>query len=128
MTEFIMQYWIEALFGGNLVFIPFSAKYNIDSLKRYFKNTDKNISIIADDVKDLKVNMKDSKTTNRTILKDRLNQKIEHLLLEEYCSIKNRAILTGLYTEFKKNGGNGGMRDLMDKVYELPVEPPDKEI
>ena len=59
MTEFIMQYWIEALFGGILVFIAFSAKYNIDSLKRYFKNTDKNISIIADDVKDLKVNMKD---------------------------------------------------------------------
>lgn len=122
MSDFIIKYWIQVLFGGIIAFVAYSARCNVNSLKNYFKNTDKNIANIASDVKELKIGQDDSKRTNRAILKDKLNQKIKYHIIKGNCNLHDREVLGELHTEFKSNLGNGDMDSLVKKVLALPLE------
>jgi len=121
MTEFIIKYWIQVLFSGILAVITYSVTCNVNSLKSYFENTDKNIENIAEDVKELKEGQEDSKRTNRAILKDKLNQKIKYHIITGNVSLHDREVLHGLHTEFKSNLGNGDMDNMVNKVLSLPL-------
>jgi len=122
MTDFITKYWVQVLFNGILAVIIYSATYNINSLKSYFENTNKNIENIAEDVKELKAGQEESKRTNRAILRDKLNQKIKfHMIIGNIC-LHDREVLHGLHTEFKSNLGNGDMDNMVKKVLSLPLE------
>jgi len=129
MTEFIIKYWIQVLFSGILAVITYSVTCNVNSLKSYFKNTDKNIENIAEDVKELKAGQEDSKRTNRAILRDKLNQKVKYHIIKGNINLHDREILHGLHTEFKSNLGNGDMDNMVKKVLSLPLgEEVSKEI
>jgi hypothetical protein len=115
MTDFIIKYWIEALFTGFLGLLIILSRLILGAIKKFFKE-------LLEDIKELKKDSEISKRANRAILKDRLSQKIEYHLDIEYCDMKSREVIAELYAEYKNNGGNGGMNELMEKVCNLPTK------
>jgi len=116
MTEFIQEFWLQAIFTGILCLMGIMVRILLRELKKSLKE-------LIDDVKYLKDKSKKSEKTNRIIIEDRLMQKIEHHLAMEYCDVKSREMLSKLYEEYRANGGNGGMKDLMKRVFDLPLKP-----
>lgn len=51
----------------------------------------------------------------------------EHRIEQQYATKHHRHEIEILYEAYKENGWNGDMDDLVDKVYDLPLRPPDKQ-
>src|SRR5665648_822441 len=102
MVEFIIKYWLQALFGLLLTILTYLYR---------------RISI--------KIKEQDSiKNGIQAILRDRIIQSYTHYLEEKYCPIFARDNVENMYQEYHNLGGNGVVTDLVHKLFYLPTEKP----
>jgi len=102
MLEWIIQYWLEVVFG--LLLVIFSILFN--EIKK--------LSVIGDSL--------------RVLLKDRILTAYETHIAAGYCSVHDMEHIQDLYKQYKKLNGNGTIENsVMPKLTQLPSEPPTKE-
>lgn len=99
MKEFIIEYWIEVLFGGVVTGIL----YTIRGIKRKMKE---NESI---------------KLGVQALLRNSIIQQYNHYEEQGFIPIYARENLDALSKEYYNLGGNGVVHQLMDKLAELPT-------
>lgn len=104
MGEWILQYWIEAIFG--LVAVGLSAGY-----KRMNHR--------------IKESSRKQEATNggvQALLRDRIIQVYNHYYSKGFCPIYAMENVEALYKQYQALGGNGTVMELVEKLRKLPTE------
>ena len=102
MTDFIVQYWLEILFG----LITTLMGYVLKRLNR-------------------KINEQESiKLGVQALLRDRIIEKYDQSINDGYCPIHIRESMFEMAKQYYNLGGNGIVHTLIDKVQYLPTESP----
>lgn len=100
--DFIVKYWIEALFGG-LVFAVSSLSALL--YKKWKRDTEEQ-EILKQGV--------------LAILEDRLYQKCQYHISVKFIGVNDRENLESLYMSYNALGGNGTGTDLYNECRSLP--------
>lgn len=105
MIEFLIKYWLEVLFGfclgiGGVIMKIFSNK-----LKR-FQATEKGV---------------------QALLRNSIIQTYNSAMHNKCLKIYERENVEHMFAEYTALGGNGVVKGLVEKMYQLPTEPPDEE-
>lgn len=104
MIEFFIKYWLEVLFGflltiGGVIMKNFDAK-----LKR-FQATENGV---------------------QALLRNSIIQTYNASMANKCLRIYERENVQHMFEEYTKLGGNGVIKGLVDKMYQLPTEPPEE--
>ena len=123
MWDFVIKYWMEALFSGLTAFILYSfRRWRASEVKKQDereleeRNHKREIEL-------LKENVRQTQNGIQVMLKDRIYQAYKFHLTQGYCGIKEREIIFDMYKQYKALGGNGIVDDIMHRLVELPTEP-----
>lgn len=100
MIDFILEYWIHALFGAIIAIIGAMYRKLMNKLKE----------------------QSEIKSGMLAILQDRLFQGCTHFIRKGYIDIEEMKILDSLYESYKQLGGNGVGTTLYGRVKELPIK------
>jgi len=101
MKDFIIEYWIEALFGL------------ITTLMGYFiRKLNKKVT-----------EMSAIKMGVQALLRDRIIETYNHYMEKGFCPIYARESLLEMAKQYYNLGGNGIVPTLIDKIKELPTSP-----
>lgn len=101
MAEWILNYWIEVLFG--IIIACWTVAY-----KRLCKKIKEQECV---------------KLGVQALLRDRIVQSYNHYLEKDYCPIYARENVDELYEQYHALGGNGTVTGLVEKLKELPTVP-----
>jgi hypothetical protein len=117
MTEFILQYWLQAFFGL-VVFMMVGVykklkKIILDFVHGVHKRLDK-----------IDKDLENSKYSDKVILEDRLLQAHRYYTEKRYCTAIERQLVNKLHKAYKKAGGNGAMDEIIKDICDLPFQPP----
>lgn len=104
MKEWILQYWIEVLFG--LIIAAIVAGYK----RLYTKLIDKSKEQDA-----IKLGI-------QALLRNSIIQSYNHYMEKGCCPIYALENVTALYTQYHALGGNGTVTELMERLKDLPTE------
>jgi hypothetical protein len=104
MKQFILEYWMEAIFGGFVAAFSFA-------LKKLHTQTTKN----RQEYKCIHDGMV-------ALLRSQIIQMYNHYVDKGEFPIYARETLYGLHKEYKALGGNGAVDDLIEILSELPTE------
>ena len=105
MQEFIIKYWLEVAFGSAITILGIAYR---KLKKRLIRQAAIEVGIQA-------------------LLRDRIIQIHNHYTEEEYCPIYAKENIEQLYTSYKELGGNGTVKDLVDKLMGYPTELPERK-
>lgn len=100
MLQWMAQYWLETVFGLLVALFTF--------LYRRLSKRVKRIGTVELGV--------------QALLRDRIVQAYNHYSDKGYCPIYGRQNVEALYTQYRALGGNGTVKDLVDKLSRLPTE------
>lgn len=103
MTEWILKYWLQVIFGGILTLIAWT-------VKKLSKKMNEQEAI---------------KMGVQALLRDRIIQAYNVYMERGYCPIYGRENLTELAKQYENLGGNGVVPQLMEKIQCLPTDSPD---
>lgn len=103
MTEFILHYWIEVLFG--IIVAGFGVGYR--RLVEKMKAGDRKQEAIEKGI--------------QALLRDRIIKAYNHYLEQGYCPIYGLENVEALYKQYHALGGNGTVTGLIEKLRELPT-------
>lgn len=99
MISFIIEYWLQFIFGIIISLI-------VTIYKRINKHYEK-INTIQDSLK--------------TLLKSRIISEFERIIKNNCITIFDKEIINDLYNEYTKLGGNGVIKDIVEKLNNLPI-------
>ena len=102
MKEFILKYWVEALFG--VIATALSVCYR-KLLSRVKKQDTVGMGVQA-------------------LLRDRIIQAYNHYMNKGYCPIYGLENVEEMYKQYHALGGNGTITELVERVKDLPTDPP----
>ena len=105
MIEFLIKYWLEVLFGFCLGICGVVMKIFGNKLKR-FQATEKGV---------------------QAPLRNSIIQTYNSAMHNGYLRIYERENVEHMFEEYTALGGNGVVKGLVEKMYQLPTEPPDEE-
>lgn len=105
MLDFILQYWLEFVFG--IVSMIFTACYK--KLYSMILDENKKHKAIADGM--------------QALLRDRLMYAYNHYMDKGYYPIHARENIEKMFIQYKALGGNGVILDLVEQLSTLPTEP-----
>lgn len=106
MKEFIVNYWLEVLFG----LITTVMGYVIRRLNN-------------------KISQQESiRLGVQALLRDRIIEKYDKSIEDGYCPIHIRDSLIEMAKQYYNLGGNGVVHTLMDKIQYLPTTPPEEDM
>lgn len=105
MEEFILQYWLEVLFGIALTLTGFGFRCIFSKLRE----------------------LASVKMGVQALLRDRIIQACNHYMDKEYCPIYALENIEKMYKEYHNLGGNGTITKLVEDIRELPTEKREKE-
>ena len=108
MNEFILEYWLQVVFGVILAILSFGVRKIADSLKNE----------IAD--------QKSIKLGIQAILRDRLIQSYNVHTALGYCEIHDRDNISNMYKQYHTLGANGVVDRLIIELLDLPVKQREK--
>jgi hypothetical protein len=100
MKDWILEYWIEALFA--LVIAGIATAYK--GVKARFREQDA-----------IKLGI-------QVLLRDRIVQCYNHYQEKEYCPIYALENINALYAQYHALGGNGTITELVDRLRSMPTE------
>jgi hypothetical protein len=100
MTEWILQYWIQILFG----FIVAALTGGYKKLARKIKEQDL-----------IKLGI-------QALLRDRIVQCYNHYTEKGFCPIYAMDNVNALYSQYHALGGNGTVTELVDRLKDMPTE------
>ena len=100
MTEFIIKYWLEVLFG--LMVAGLGAGY-------------RNLASRLKEQEAIKLGI-------QALLRDRIIQAYNHYLEKGYCPIYARQNIEALFVQYQALGGNGVIANLVEHLKDLPTE------
>ncbi len=106
MADWILKYWIQALFS-----------FVIAGLVAVYRK--------------LACKMKEQdaiKLGIQALLRDRIIQSYNHYMEKECCPIYALENVIALYVQYNALGGNGAVTELIEKLKDLPTEPKNKEV
>lgn len=104
MLEFITRYWLEVLFGLMITGLGWGYR----KLSRRVKQQDA-----------VKFGM-------QALLRDRIIQAYNHYYVDKkYCPIYGQENVSKMFEQYSALGGNGVVKELVDRLAELPTEPPE---
>lgn len=106
MKEWIMQYWLEILFGLTTTVFSFV-------VKKLAKKINEQESV---------------KLGVQALLRDRIIQTYTNYNDKGFCPIYARENITALVKEYYNLGGNGVVHSLMEKLDELPTDKIKQEV
>lgn len=100
MLEFILEYWIQFLFGLIVSFLCFLYRKIIYHYRivNYTKNGVK------------------------VLLKGEIIRRYQEYKKLDCISIFDREIINDLYQEYKNLGGNGMIQDMIENISDIPLE------
>ena len=101
MLDWILRYWVEAIFGGLIALLGLGYRQLAKQGKRW--------GAVGKGVE--------------ALLRDRIIQAYNHYTEKGYCPIYSRENIEKMYTEYDHLGGNGTVTELVDRIMELPTEP-----
>lgn len=104
MSEWILKYWIEVLFGLITTCLFTGYKRLSNSISCKFKEQDA-----------IKLGI-------QALLRDRIIQSYNHYQEKECCPIYALENVTALYTQYHNLGGNGTVTELMERLKDMPTE------
>lgn len=99
MIDFIIEYWLQFIFGIIITLI-------ISMYKRINKHY-KTIKTIKDGLK--------------TLLKSKIISEYNRISKNNYISVFEKEIINELYTEYTLLGGNGVIKDIVLKINNLKI-------
>lgn len=105
MTEFVVKYWLETLFGVIVSVMGWM-------LKKMNKKMNEQEAIRAG---------------VQALLKNAIVEKYEKSMDDGYCPIHVRDSIMAMAKEYYNLGGNGTIPSLMDKIQCLPTTPPEDD-
>ena len=100
VTEFIIKYWLEVLFG--LMVAGLGAGY-------------RNLASRLKEQEAIKLGI-------QALLRDRIIQAYNHYLEKRYCPIYARQNIEALFVQYQALGGNGVIANLVEHLKDLPTE------
>lgn len=62
------------------------------------------------------------------LVRDKIIHKYEKCMVGGYCSVEYLTDVEELYKVYRELGGNGIMKELMEKIRRLPTTPPDENV
>ena len=104
MSDFIMRYWLEAIFGFLLAGLGFGYR----SLARRIREQEA------------------AKLGIQALLRDRMIESYHHYADTGYCPIYAGENLAVLYTQYKALSGNGIIANLVVHLADLPTDGSDE--
>ncbi|GAB6107826.1 hypothetical protein [Fusibacter bizertensis] len=104
MTEFIMKYWIQAIFAAAIGVMG-------GALKRMKKQYEK-----------AKADNEAMRCGMKALLRAEIISTYNHYKSAKVLPIYARENLYGLYKEYEALGGNGAIKDLMEIASEWPLQ------
>ena len=105
MKEFILKYWLEAVFG--IVITIFGAGYG--KLNRKIQEQEA-----------IKLGI-------QALLRDRIIQQYNHYHDKGFCPIYALENVDAMYLQYHNLGGNGTVTKLVEKLREMPTEKESEE-
>lgn len=105
MIDFVLRYWVEFLFGvvaGGLTVVCHRLSARVKK----------------QDAVGLGV---------QALLRDRIIQAYNHYQEKEYCPIYGLENVQGMYVQYHALGGNGTITELVERLKDMPTEPPKTE-
>lgn len=99
MTEFILQYWLQAVFGGIIIILGWVVK----KIKQQKKEQDA-----------IKLGV-------QALLRDRIIQSYYHYTEKKYITLHGLENVNKMYEEYHNLGGNGSVTKLVEDMRKLNV-------
>ena len=103
MWDFIVKYWVQALFGAVLSLIGVVYRKVTLHMKKH--------EVLSSGVK--------------ALLHDQIVQAYNYFMVLGYCPIYDRENIESLFQEYDALDGNGTIAHLAKDLNRLPTEPPD---
>lgn len=100
MWDFILKYWLEAVFGLAVAGLSFLYRKLSGRVKRF--------EAIGNGV--------------QALLRDRIIQAYNNYQEKGFCPIYARDNVEKMYQEYHALGGNGTITELVERINELPTE------
>lgn len=104
MTEFIIKYWMQAIFAAAIGIMGGALK----RMKRLYEKTKSDNEAIRSGMK--------------ALLRAEIISTYNHYAEEKVLPIYARENLYGLFREYEALGGNGAIKDLMEIACEWPTQ------
>lgn len=105
MIDFLIKYWLEVLFGFLLMIGGMVMKHFDKKLKR-FQATEKGV---------------------QALLRNSIIQTYNSAMHNKCLKIYERENVQHMFEEYTALGGNGVVKGLVEKMFQLPTEPPEEE-
>jgi len=109
MNEFILEYWLQVVFGIVLTILSFGVR--------------KISSVLYNEIAE----QKSIKMGIQAILRDRLIQSYNVHIALGYCEIHNRDNISNMHEQYSTLGADGVIDRLIDEITDLPVKKIEKE-
>ena len=104
MAEWVIQYWVELLFGGAVTLLGVAYKM----LSRKLKEKVAEDEAVRDGV--------------QALLRDRIIQACDHYSDKEAVTIHGLENIENMYAAYHALGGNGAVTKMVGEVRELPTD------
>lgn len=104
MKDFIIQYWLEELFGAVVILLGIAIKIIHKKVKKTYKKT----LALANGVE--------------SIIRTEIIRMYEKSIDRGYCPIYAKDALEKQYNAYHDLGGNGTITQLFNEIMELPTE------
>lgn len=104
MADWVVQYWVELLFGGVITCLGFAYK----ALAKKFKEKAAEDEALKDGV--------------QALLRDRIIQACDHYNERESVSIHGLENIENMYKAYHALGGNGAVTKMVGEIRNLPTD------
>lgn len=105
MIDFLLKYWLEVLFGICISICGFVMK-NFNKKVKKFQATERGV---------------------QALLRNSIIQTYNSAMHNGYLKIYERENVEHMFEEYTALGGNGVVKGLIEKMYQLPTEPPEEK-
>jgi len=105
LLEWLAQYWLDILFGF-LIFLVTGGYKKLSARQKEGAARQEAIE-----------------TGIQALLRDRIIQVYNHYANKGFCPIYARDDAEALFKQYTALGGNGTIKELLDKLSEMPTEP-----
>lgn len=109
MLDFVLKYWLEVVFAAIVAVTTAGYKKLSTRLKSQVEKQDAvGLGVQA-------------------LLRDRIIQAYNHYHEKGYCPIYALENVQSMYTQYHALGGNGTITELVERMKEMPSEPPEEK-
>ena len=105
MRDFIIKYWVEAVFGGLITILVGALRVMYGKIKR--------LELVENGMK--------------ALLRDRIIHSYNHHMEKGFCPIYALESIIYMYNQYHELGGNGTVTKLIEELKKLPVQNKDGE-